>query len=335
MLTMTICFTGESNMTTEAVTGKGPLWLLIEEKILGLGDQDLQESTLEGTIHQVAEDLDSTGYNVSNEAGHMLQLRWALADRIKVGRPLMKDFNDALAALKLADVADPYTATVTLIREVGEAWPKLKGSERKPDVLRIIEKTRLDLLVARAKELSDEEGIRFLIGADVKGGVIIEALGISEDEFGRVNAAVEAERAERARVQALVDEAEGKSDEDKVKALIDNNVAEELIVELAGVGRDTVDKVKKSMEAELAEKQRLAEEEAARKKAEAEGPPVEDIPDDQLLEYIESVREIMEFSDQEKEIRAMCEQSSIPLSIVDIAVTEPAKLDEIEEKAGG
>jgi hypothetical protein len=322
-------------MTTDAVTGKGPLWLLIEEKILGLSDQDLQESTLERTIHQIAEDLDSTGYNVSNEAGHMLQLRWALADRIKVGRPLMKDFNDAAAALKLEDVADPYKATVTLIRQVGESWPKLKGSERKPDVLRIIEKTRLDLLIAKAKELSGEAGIRFLIEADVTGGVIVEALGISEDEFSRVKAAVQAERAERARVQALVEEAEGKSAEDKVKALINNNVADELIVELAGVGKNTVDGVKKSMEAELAEKQRLAEEEAARKKAEAEGPPLEDIPDDQMLEYIESVREILEFSDKEEDIRTMCDQSSIPLSIVDIAVTEPAKLDELEEKAGG
>ena len=54
-----------------------------------------------------------------------------------------------------------------------------------------------------------------------------------------------------------------------------------------------------------------------------------------MLDYIESVREIMEFSDQEKEIRVMCEQSSIPNSLVDIAVSEPGKLDELEKKAEG
>ena len=32
------------------------------------------------------------------------------------------------------------------------------------------------------------------------------------------------------------------------------------------------------------------------------------------------------FSDQEKEIRTMCEQSAIPKALVDIAVTEPAKV---------
>ena len=57
-------------------------------------------------------------------------------------------------------------------------------------------------------------------------------------------------------------------------------------------------------------------------------------PED-MLAHIESIREIMEFSDQEKEIRTMCEQSSIPKALVDIAVSEPAKLDELEKKAGG
>ena len=47
------------------------------------------------------------------------------------------------------------------------------------------------------------------------------------------------------------------------------------------------------------ERERLAEEEAARKKAEAEGPAIDDIPADQLLEYIEMIRDIMEFSDVE------------------------------------
>ena len=41
------------------------------------------------------------------------------------------------------------------------------------------------------------------------------------------------------------------------------------------------------------------------------------------------------FSDQEKEIRTMCEQSAIPKALVDIAVSEPEKLDELEKKAQG
>jgi hypothetical protein len=89
------------------------------------------------------------------------------------------------------------------------------------------------------------------------------------------------------------------------------------------------------MEAELKEKQRLEEEAAARKKEEAAGPKLEDIPPDEMLEYIESIREIMEFSDQEKEIRVMCDQSSIPKSLVDIAVSDPDRLDELEKQAEG
>jgi hypothetical protein len=54
-----------------------------------------------------------------------------------------------------------------------------------------------------------------------------------------------------------------------------------------------------------------------------------------MLDHIESIREIMEFSDQEKEIRVMCEQSAIPKCLVDIAVSDPDKLDELEEKAEG
>jgi hypothetical protein len=93
------------------------------------------------------------------------------------------------------------------------------------------------------------------------------------------------------------------------------------------------------MEAELKEKQRLEEEAAAeaaaRKKEEAAGPKLEEIPPDEMLEHIEAIREIMEFSDQEKEIRVMCEQSSIPKALVDIAVSEPDRLDVLEKEAEG
>jgi len=322
-------------MTANDTTESRPLWLLIEDKILRLDSDDLSANKLEQVIRQTAVDLDRTGCNVSLHAGNMLQLRWAMDARVKVGRPLLKDFNEAVAALKLEDVSDPYRATVKLIDKVGEAWPKLKESDRRPDILRIIEKTRLDLLIARAKELSGEAGIRFLLVEGVVSGVIIDALGISEEEFGRVNAAMEAELAEKARVKALIEAAVDKSDEGKIKVLITNNASDELILEMAGVDQGTIDGVRRAMEEELKEQQRLAEEEAARKKAEAEGPPLEEIPSDQMLEYIGSVREILKFSDQENEIKTMCEQSAIPKALVDIAVSEPGKLDELEEKAGG
>jgi hypothetical protein len=246
---------------------------------------------------------------------------------------MLQDFNGAIAALKLEDVIDTRTAAVNIIDNVGGSWPRLKDFDRKKDVFAIIEKTKFDLLIARAKELGGEQGIRFLIENDVALDVIPEVMGVSQDEVARVNAAVEAERAERARVIKLIEKAEDKTDEDKVKHLINENVADELMLELAGVDQATIAAVRISMEEELKEKQRLAEEEAARKKAEAEGPPLEDIPPDQMLEYIESIREILEFSDVEKEIRAMCEQSSIPKSLVDIAVSDAGKLDELESQA--
>jgi hypothetical protein len=232
-------------------------------------------------------------------------------------------------------VVDTHEATSGLIADVGEAWPKLKQSERKPDVLRIVERKKLDLLVAKAKELPEEHGIRLLIAEGVAPEVIIASLDVSQEVFDSVNAAVEAERAERERVRKLLTNAEGKTDEEKIRELINNDVEDVLIVEIGEYETSVVDGVRKAMEVELAEKRRLAEEEAARKKAEAEGPPLDQIPPDELLEYIESIREILEFSDKESEIRAMCEQSSIPKSLVDVTVSDPDKLDELEKNAEG
>jgi hypothetical protein len=144
---------------------------------------------------------------------------------------------------------------------------------------------------------------------------------------------MEKERAERARATTLLEAVEGKSNEEKVKHLFVNNVSEKLIIEMAKVDQDTINGVKQAMEAELKEKQRLEEEAAARKKEAAAGPQLEEIPPDEMLEHIEAIREIMEFSDKEKEIRVMCEQSSIPKCLVDIAVSEPDRLDELEKEA--
>ena len=77
------------------------------------------------------------------------------------------------------------------------------------------------------------------------------------------------------------------------------------------------------------------EEEKARKKAEASGPALEDITPEDMLDHIEAIREIKEFSDVEKEIRTMCEQSSIPQCLVDIAISDPDKLDALEKEAEG
>ena len=322
-------------MTTNDASRRKPLWLSIEENILGLDSQDLTAANLEASIQRVAGELDNAGYNVSNHGGNLLQLRWVMSETSKVGRPLMKDVNAAIAALKLEDVADAYGATDKLINDIGKTWPKLKRSERRADVIKMVEQTRLDLLVAKAKELPGDEGIRLLIGEKVASNVITSRLEITEDKLKQVNAEIEKERAERARVAKLLEAVEGKPDEEKVKHLFDNSVSEDLIIEMAQVDQGAIVGAKKAMEAELKEKQRLAEEEAARKAAEAAGPALDDIPPEELLDHIEAIREIMEFSDQEKEIRVMCEQSAIPKALVDIAVSEPDKLDELEKQAEG
>jgi hypothetical protein len=247
----------------------------------------------------------------------------------------MKDFNTAVAAFKLEDLADLYGAVNKLIDDIGQTWPKFKRAERRADVIGIVEKAKLDLLVAKADGLPDDEGIRLFIEEQLAPEVITNALDITDEKLKQVNADIEKERAERARVEKLLEAVDGKSDEEKVKHLFENNVSEELIIEIAKVDQGAIDGAKQAMEAELKEKQRLEEEAAAKKKAEAAGPSLEDIPSDEMLDHIEAIREIMEFSDQEKEIRVMCEQSSIPQALVDIAVSEPDKLDELEKAAEG
>jgi hypothetical protein len=322
-------------MTTSDAAQKKPLWLLIEENILELDSQDLSGENLEASIQRVAGELDNAGYHVSHHGGNMLQLRWAMNETHKVGRPLMEDFNTAIEAFTLEDVADPYSATDKLIGDIGKTWPKLKRSERRADVIGIVEKTKLDLLIAKAKDLPDDKGIRMLIEEQVDPEVITSGLDITADKLEQVNTEMEKEFAERERVAALLEAVEGKSNEEKVKHLFDNNVSEPLIIEMAKVDPAAIDGVKKAMEAELKEKQRLEEEAAAKKKEAAAGPALEEIAPDEMLDHIEAIREIMEFSDQEKEIRVMCEQSSIPKALVDIAVSEPDRLDELEKEAEG
>lgn len=322
-------------MTKRQETAKKPLWLLIEEKILESDLQELSGENLEAAIQRIAGELDDMGYNVSLHGGNMINLRFAVNRAREVGRPFLKDFNNAISALTLEEVAEPYVATTNLLNQLEETWPEIKKSERRPDVIEIIKNKKLDLLIAKAKSLPENGGIRLLIEEGLDFPVIVKALETTEEKLEQVNEQIKAERAERDRAASLIEKVAGKSDEEKIRYLFDNDVSEELIMEMAEVEQSAVEAAKKAMEEELKEKQRQAEEEAARKKAEAEGPALEDIPTEEMLDYIEAIRDIMEFSDQEKEIRVMCEQSAIPKALVDIAVSEPEKLDELEKKAEG
>ena len=322
-------------MTTSDTAELKPLWLSIEENILGLGSEGLSGGNLEASIQKIAGDLDNAGYNVSRHGGNMLQLRGAMNDAAKNGKALLEDINTVIGAFTLDDVADAYGATNKLIDDIGAAWPKLKNSERRADVIEMVEKTKLDLMIAKAKEMADDTGIRMLIEEKVAFGVISGALEITDEKVQEVNTQMEKEAAERDRVAGLLETVADKSNEEKVRHLFDKDVSEELMVEMAGVSQADIDNVKKAMEKELKEKERLEAEAAAKKKAAAEGPTLDDITPEDMLDHIEAIREIMEFSDQEKEIRVMCEQSSIPKALVDIAVTEPDKLDELEKQAEG
>jgi hypothetical protein len=321
-------------MATSNATEKRPLWLSIEEQIQKLDAQALSSDT-EASIQRMAGELDKVGHSVTGHGGNLIKLRIAVDKAREVGKPLLKDFNAAISALTLEDAADPYKATNNILEKLGDTWPELKIAERRPDVINIVEQTKLDLLIAKAKGLEGDAGIRLLIEEGVDFAVITKAMEITDEKLGEVHEQIKKERAERARVAGLLEKVGDKSADEKVRYLIDNDVNEALIIEMAKVDQAAIDGVKKAMEEELKEKQRLAEEEAARKKKEAEGPSLEDISADDMAYFIDSIREIMEFSDQEKEIRTMCEQSSIPKALVDIAVSDPAKLDELEKQAGG
>lgn len=321
-------------MTTDEKQKKS-LWLGIEKNLLELNAGELSGQAKEAAIQKIIGDLDNAGFNVSTSGGRIMQLRWALDDMLEVGRPLMKDFNDAIEALSLEDVLDPYSATTNLIDNLGKTWKEFRNVEHRPEIIRIVEETRLNLLVKKAKELPENESIRYLIGEQVEREVIVKKLGITEEKLAEVEAEIAKEKAERGRVANLLAKVDGKSEEEKVKHLITNKVAEALIIEMAEVDQGAIDNANKAMEEELKEQQRLAEEAATKKKAEAAGPALEDITPEDMIDHIDSIREIMEFSEVEKEIRTMCEQSSIPQCLVDIAVSDPDKLDELEKQAEG
>ena len=315
--------------------GKEPLWMLIETQIQKHTDDDFTEANSLATSRKIAEELDKTGYNVSKHGGNWMQLTAAVKVRNRVGRPFMQDFNQAVSALGLDDMKDTYTTAMKIIADLGRDWPSFLASEHRVDVDEIVGNKKIELMIARAKELSGEPGVRYLISESFEPQAIMEALGISEEEYKSVKSKVDAELAEKARVQELFAAVKDASEEDKIKHLLNKNAADELITEIGGIEQSAIDAVKKTMEEELAEKKRKEEELASKKAAEAEGPALENIDSDEMLEYIEGIREVQEFSDVEKDIRTMCEQSSIPKALVDIAISDPDKFDELEKKAGG
>jgi hypothetical protein len=322
-------------MTTINGTAQEPLWLAMERKILENAALDSSGPNLESALQKIARELDQSGYKVSLHGGNYLRLRWAIEEKNRNGHPLLEDLNSAIGKLTFEDVENTRKAAADIIAALGNSWPKLKDHERKPALLEMVEKTRLGFLIEKAKKLSESEGIRQLLAAEVAPDTIMESLGITKQRYDQEMAAIKAEKAEKARVRSLLEAVAGKPDEERIKHLINKDVSDALIVEIAGVGQPAVDAVKQAMEEELKEKQRLAEEEAKRKAEAAAGPSLEEISMEDRLNHIEAIRDIMDLCDAEKEIRQMCAQSNVPKCLVDIAISDPDRLDALEAEAEG
>ena len=227
---------------------KEPLWILIEKQIQTYDEGDFIEENILATSRKIAEELDKTGYNVSKHGGNWMKLTAAVKARNRVGRPFMEDFNQALTALVLDDIKDSHATAMKIMRDLGRDWPSLLTSEHGADVDKIVESIRIDLIIAMAKELSGEPGIRYLMTESFEPQAIMEALGVSEEEYKSVKSKLDAELAEKARVKHLFADMEESSEEDKIKHLLNKNVADELITEIGGIKQSAIDTVKKAME---------------------------------------------------------------------------------------
>jgi hypothetical protein len=322
-------------MTASNEISKEPLWIAMEKRILEHASGGTPSSDLESTIQKIALELDQSGYSVSNHAGNLLQLRWAMKEKNRNGKALMQDLDAAIKKLTFDDVENAKAATARIISALGATWPKLQDSERKPAILDMVENVRLGFLVQRAKERSEGEGIRYMIDSGIATDVILESLAVTQERYDQEVAAIKAEEAKKQKVRSLLEAVADKPEEERIKHLINNEITDELILEIAEVEQGSIDSVRQSMEEELKEKQRLAEEAAAKKAAEAAGPPLEEISMEDRLTHIEAIRDIMDLCDAEEDIRKMCEQSHVPKCLVDIAVSDPDKLDELEAEAEG
>jgi hypothetical protein len=322
-------------MPENHIEGKEPLWLLIEREIQNYKDDDFSDAKILETTHKIATQLDKTGYNVSKSGGNWLQLQTVVDKRKMVGRPLIKDFDQAIEALILDDIEDTYATAMAIINKLSKDFPYFSVSENRSEVDDIVRTKRIELVTAKAKELDSEEGIRLLISETFEPQNIIDIMGVPENEYKEVKAKIDAELAEIKRVEDLLFSVAEAPEKEQIKLLINENVSDELILEIGGFEQSTLDSIKKEMEKELAEKKRKEEELAAEVAAKAAGPSLDEISPEDMLEYIEGLREILDFADSENDIRIMAEQSSIPKALVDIAVSEPDKLDELEKEAEG
>ena len=97
-----------------------PLWLAMEKKISEHASEDSTGSNLEALIHKIAAELDESGYNVSTYGGNLLQLRWAMNEKNKNGKPLMQDLNAAMQGLSFEDVANPQAAAAKIKNSLGQ-----------------------------------------------------------------------------------------------------------------------------------------------------------------------------------------------------------------------
>ena len=112
-------------MTTSNDTAKDPLWLAMERKILEYAAQDSSGSNLESVLQTIAIDLDQSGYNVSLHGGNMLQLRWAIEEKNRNGKPLLQDLNRAIKNLTFEDVENTKKAVSNVINAVGSKLSNL------------------------------------------------------------------------------------------------------------------------------------------------------------------------------------------------------------------
>ena len=112
-------------------------------------------------------------------------------------------------------MTDLFAATSNLLDGLGETWPELRDPEHRPDVVLMVEKARLDLMVAKAKSMDGDLGIRFLIEDGLEDDVIIDAMGITAEKLADVHKQIKEELAERARVAKLLEVVADKSNEGK------------------------------------------------------------------------------------------------------------------------
>jgi hypothetical protein len=231
-------------MTVSKDNSREPLWIAMEKKILEHASADSSGSSMESSIQKIASELDSSGYCVSSHGGNMLQLRWAMEEKNRNRKPLMQDLNEAIKKLTFEDVENARAAAAKVINALGAAWPKIQDSDRAPTILGMVEKVRLGFLVQRAKDLSESQSIRYLIDYKLASDVIVRELGILQERYDQEVADIKEEQAKKTHAASLLSAVADKTEEERIRHLINNDITDELIVEIAGVEQASVDNVR-------------------------------------------------------------------------------------------